>query len=125
MIFSEKILGDYIKRELEEVKKRRQWWDNPPELPKDHEAIPDSLGVGVFEARQEDGSLAIYFYSVYGKPYVVLGKYAEPKPDGSLYYVSLRNHTWGAAMSVSYYEHLLPAVARILELKEEFDESRA
>lgn len=99
----------------------RGWW-NFPEEPKDHEAIPDGLGLGVREERDPDGQLFIWLRAHSNpvarwaySPYIVLGKYAEPQHDGSLFYVG----DWtkrGINADTTKHPHLLMAIAKIQEI---------
>lgn len=98
------------------------WWANlpAPEAQKDHENIPDSLGIGRYENRDANGQLVIYFGN-HSNPMAVLGKYREPLRDGSIFYVSHRKN-WAAPPDVNKFDHLIPAIAHIVLLKEKYDE---
>lgn len=104
--------------------KRRSWEDQ--EQPKAHEELPESLGLGVreqlmesglyiwLEPRENPGGFAFH-------PYIVLGKYAEPQWDGSIFYVA----DWtlkGVNAPTSKHDHLLTAVAAIIEIITTYDE---
>ena len=95
------------------------------EKPKDNEAIPDRLGIGVREWRDNTGQLVIYIQE---QPafYIVLGKYAETRiPNSTPYYVADYTHAPVISGGVSRHEHLLLAIAKVHELVEDFKRRKA
>lgn len=109
---------------------RRRWWDVYEEEPKDHETLPDGLGVGVREERQGDG---LYIYldppshhltKLALTPYIVLGKYLEPQYDGSLYYVADWTKKGVNAHTTKKFDHLMLAISAIYELAETYETER-
>lgn len=105
------------------------WW--PPEEPKAHEELPDNLGIGVHEERDEEGQLVIYFEGNRLTTYsfrLVLGKYRSPQSDGSVFYVWHKAQKfWKTfhAYDTAKFDHLIMAISFIVELKAEFDKARA
>lgn len=104
------------------------WWANlpAPEAKKDHQYLPDTLGIGEVEERDADGQLRIYFGGVkYARRgvHAVLGKYMYPQDDGSIFYVRMMKTAWAALDDVEKFDDLLLAVAHIVTLKEKFDEN--
>jgi len=97
---------------------------HPPEKPKAHDEIPDSLGIGVLEERTAAGELMIFLKgsrTTAKSSWIILGKYAEPQDNGKQYYVADRTEThWADIPVTTYHEHLLTAVARIYEIYETF-----
>jgi len=100
--------------------------DFPPELEKDNDAMPETLGIGAFERRLPSGEIQVFLYgnnTIAHSPNVTLGKYAEAKPNGALFY--LRKYLKGqgvfGAPEMEYFDHLLPAVCFIMDLQAEFD----
>lgn len=93
------------------------------EADKDHEGVPEGLGFGIKEERDPDGQLFIYF-QLQPAMYVVLGKYTQGDEP---YYVSDYTHSgpWMAGNRqgsiVSRHEHLLMAIAKVAEIKEDFE----
>jgi hypothetical protein len=98
---------------------RRNWSDFYSEEDKDNHAIPD-LGIGMREERDSDGQLYIFFHPRrhVPSPYVVVGKYAQPRKDGTEYYVADWTMPGVNPVMTTYHEHLLQVVARILELQQ-------
>lgn len=101
--------------------RNRRWWEEYREKPKDHEAIPDGLGLGVREERDRDGQLYIWLKpGIIPHPYVVLGKYAEPQEDGVEYYVG----DWtkvGVNPTTTKHVHLIMAIAEVHRIIENND----
>ena len=93
-----------------------------PEAKKDNfEGVP-FLGISNDETRDSLGQLIIHLQSPTGqKGWVVLGKYAEPRSDGNQFYVADKRHGYLRTHSTTYHEDLLMAVAKITQLKEEFE----
>lgn len=97
------------------------WWrDLPsPEARKDHSYLPDNIGIGHHEHRDASGQIVLYFTA--DRSYrVALGKYANAIDD-RVFYVSARTN-WAATPVVEKFDHIIPAIAHIWELKEKFDE---
>jgi hypothetical protein len=96
------------------------------ERPKAHEDIPEGLGIGVFERRNEQGELQVYLKgnnTTSFSEWVTLGKYAKPRDDGRQFYVADRTKTtWAAPPITTYHEDLLMAVSRIMEIKLQWEE---
>jgi hypothetical protein len=88
---------------------------------KAHDEIPDGIGIGVREERNTNGELVIYLKgsrTTKDAAWIVLGKYAEPRDDGKIYYVADRTEThWADVAVTTYHEHLLMAVARVYEFQ--------
>ena len=113
-------------------KGRGGWWYahvHSPELPKAHDELPDSLGLGIKEELEPDKGLYIWLEprdnADPGKfafhPYIVLGKYEYAHQDGSLFYVA----DWTLKVvnpSVSKHEHLLMAIAAIQAIIETYEQ---
>lgn len=102
-----------------------------PELEKDHDALPDNLGIGVHEERDEQGQLVIYLEGNRLTLYsfrMVLGKYEHSTPDGSLFYVWHKpKEFWSTfhAYDTKKFEDLIMAVSFIVQLKADFIVARA
>ena len=92
--------------------RRRYPWDED-ELLKAPLELSEGLNVGIREEFDSNGQLFIYLKP--GKvitPYIVLGKYAT---DERVYYVA----DWtkqGLNPTTTYHDHLMLAVAKIMEL---------
>lgn len=91
------------------------------EAPKLNNEVP-FLGISNDEERDSAGQLIIYLEGSRGrKGWVVLGKYANPRDDGNQFYVCDKRHSYYANGLTTYHEDLLMAVAKITQLKEEFE----
>lgn len=110
------------------VSRKNRWYDFTlgRERAKAHDEIPDGLGIGVFERRNDSGELQVYFRGNNTQSFsewVTLGKYAKPRNDGRQFYVADRTKTtWAAPPITTYHEDLLMAVSRIMELKLQWEE---
>jgi len=95
-----------------------------PEKPKAHDEIPEGLGIGIFEERNPSGELVIFLKGSRlesGSAWVVLGQYANPDKDGNVFYVADRTSThWSDVAVTTKHEHLLLAVARIHQIKDQY-----
>lgn len=110
--------------------KRMDWnmWTNrkdgrprfSKEAPKLNEEVP-FLGISPDETRDSQGQLIIRLITSKGKGWIVLGKYAEPRADGNQFYVCDKRHAFVTGGKTTYHEDLLMAVAKITQLKEEFE----
>lgn len=91
------------------------------EKPKDNYAVP-FLGISENETRDMHGQLVIRLASYGREPcWIVIGKYAEPRPDGNQFYVSVRKFGYLHPGVTTYHEELLMAVTRAIQAKEEFE----
>lgn len=100
--------------------KYRPWWEEFKEAKKSHHLVPD-FEIGERQERDADGQLTIYLKrGLIPTPYVVVGKYAEPRDDGTEWYVA----DWtqpGVNPTTSYHDNIIMALARIHELIEAND----
>jgi hypothetical protein len=103
------------------VRSKQRVHPKTKEAKKLNEEVP-FLGISPDEERDSAGQLIIYLESNHGrKGWVVLGKYAEPRQDGNQFYVCDKRHSFYANGLTTYHEDLLMAVAKITQLKEEFE----
>jgi len=81
-------------------------------------------GLSDHEERDTDGQVVIYLKGNNHRAlnrWLVLGKYAEPRPDGNQYFVADRRNGWLNDGPTFYFDDLLMAVCYAAHLKEEFD----
>lgn len=93
-------------------------WRANEEEPKAHEEIPDGLGIGVREERNDRGLFIYLEAALIPTPYIIVGKYKVTQPDGTEYYVA----DWtlpGVNPKTTKHEHLLMAIAKVHEIAEE------
>lgn len=90
------------------------------EATKQNNEVP-FLGISDHEVRDSMGHLILTFRSGRAKMWVVVGKYAEPRPDGNQFYVCDKRNSYITTGITTYHEDLLMAVAHVTKLKEEFE----
>lgn len=101
----------------------KRWWEElakRQEVGKANYDVPDGLGIGIRESRDLHGQLVI---TLGPGVQIVIGKYAMPKPDGSEYYVAHWAGGGGWNPTTTYHEHLVMAVAKAVEIAEDYDKS--
>lgn len=90
------------------------------EASKDHEAIPDGLGLGIYEERDATGQLLVYL-QYQPTMYIILGKYSKGDYP---YYVADYTHAPLLSGGTTKHDHLLTAIARVHELIEDFEQRK-
>lgn len=112
-------MAKHKKRKSWSSKHKTYWLGGPPEEPKDHEALPDTLGTDYDEERNEAG-----LYIILNRQptlYIVLGKYRHQQEDGGLYYVSDYTINPMHHYKVHKFDHLLLAISQVHEIISRFE----
>lgn len=79
------------------------------------------LGISDDEFRDSQGQLVIKLRNNRLKMWIVIGKYAEPRPDGNQFYLCAKAHSYATTGRTTYHEELLMAVTQAIQIKEEFE----